>query len=90
MATVISILLVVAGAALVWVVDGTVAGLDATIPGVVLMSVGGLSAFASIVLSGRAVPSPGADDESGRALGPVDVEPGQDEDARPLEHGWPQ
>jgi hypothetical protein len=86
MALLISVLFVVAGAVLVWAIDGL------TIPGVILMSVGALGALASTVLPGRAVPSQGAVDEAGSPSGArlVEVGRGRDEDERPLEHGWPE
>ena len=53
MAAAVSILMIMAGAALVWAFDGDVGGVDATLVGVVAMIVGGLALLVSLILESK-------------------------------------
>jgi hypothetical protein len=87
MAIVFGILLVVAGAVLVWGVDRTVGGFETSTVGVVLIAVGGIGTIASVLLSARAAPGRGAGEGRGRdSLSPVEVEVRQDEETSPFGH----
>jgi hypothetical protein len=85
----IGILLVAAGAVLVWGVDRTLSGVEASTIGVILMAVGGIGAFASVLLSARATSGPGASERRGRdSLNPVEAEVRQDEETPPFARRW--
>jgi hypothetical protein len=87
MAIVFGILLVAAGAVLVWGVDRTVSGVETSTVGVVLIAVGGIGTIASVLLSARAAPGRGAGEGRGRdSLSPVEVEARQDEETSPFGH----
>jgi hypothetical protein len=85
MAIVFGILLVVAGAVLVWGVDRTVGGVETSTVGVVLIAVGGIGTIASVLLAARAAPRRGAG-ERRDSLSPVEVEARQDEETSPFGH----
>ncbi len=53
MAAAVSILMIMIGAALIWAVDGDVAGADTTLIGVVAMIVGGLALLVSLIVESR-------------------------------------
>lgn len=53
MAIVIGILFLALGAALVWAVDRNVSGVDLNGIGVILLAVGGVTIFASLLVSAR-------------------------------------
>jgi hypothetical protein len=55
MAIAIGILLLALGAVLIWGVDQTVSGVDVSTIGVILMAVGGVGIFASLLVSARFV-----------------------------------
>jgi hypothetical protein len=82
---VFGILLVAAGAALFWGVDGTVSGVEASTIGVIVMAVGGIGILASLLLSARAT-SGGAGDR----LSPLGVKEGQEEETGPFRRQPPQ
>jgi hypothetical protein len=88
MVTVFGILLVAAGAVLVWAIDETVYGVETSTIGVILMAVGGIGAIASLLLSARAT-SERAPDVPGRdAVSPVGVEEKHEEETPPFAR-WP-
>ena len=85
MATVVGILLLGLGAVLVWAVDPSPGGIDVSTIGVILMALGGVGSFASVLVRGRATSARGETD--GRAwdsLAPVGEARRQD-DCRPAE-----
>ena len=60
----ISLLLIAAGAVLIWAVDVTVQGVDLVTVGWILLVIGGIGALASLILMGT------ASSRDGRAIGP--------------------
>ena len=58
MVIVFGILLVAAGAVLLWAVDGTVSGVEASTIGLIALVVGGIGILASLLLSARATSGP--------------------------------
>ena len=82
------ILLVVAGAVLVWGVDRTVSGVELSTMGVILMAVGGVGVLASLLLAARPTVSRGGTAARQRdPLSPVGVELEQEEERRPFARG---
>lgn len=87
MAIVFGILLVAAGAVLVWGGDRMVGDVETSTVAVVLIAVGGIGTIASVLLSARAAPGRGASEGRGRdSLSPVEVEARQDEETSPFGH----
>jgi hypothetical protein len=78
MAIMISLILVVTGAILLWGVEGTVAGTEVGTLGVILVAAGAVGFVASIVLSARPVSARG-----GRGI------PGRDPVMIAAEDQWP-
>jgi hypothetical protein len=60
----ISLLLIAAGAVLIWAVDVTVQGVDLVTVGWILLVIGGIGALASLILMGT------ASSRDGRAIEP--------------------
>jgi len=60
----ISLVLIAAGAVLIWAVDVTVQGVDLVTVGWILLVIGGIGALASLILMGT------ASSRGGRAIGP--------------------
>jgi hypothetical protein len=90
MAIAIGIVLVAVGAVLVWGVDRTVSGVDASTIGVVFMAVGGVGAVASLLLSARPSPGPRTARPRDRdSLSPVEVETTRDEETPRIGPRWP-
>ena len=85
MVIVFGILLVAAGAVLLWAVDGTVSGVEASTIGLIALVVGGIGILASLLLSARATSGRGKD-----SLTPLGVEAGQEEEWRPFRRQPPQ
>jgi hypothetical protein len=85
MVIVLGILLVAAGAVLFWGVDRTVSGVEVSTIGVIVMAVGVIGVFASLLLSARATSGRGKD-----SLTPLGVEAGQEEESRPFRRQPPQ
>jgi hypothetical protein len=84
---VIGILLIGAGAILVWVIDGTVGGVATSTIGVLLIAIGAIGAAASELLAARTTSGRMPSNGQGRdPLGPVEVEAPQEEETPPFGH----
>jgi hypothetical protein len=90
MTIVLGILLVAAGAVLVWGVDRTVSGVETSTVGVVLMAVGGIGTIASVLLAARAAPGRASEGRGRDSLSPVEVEARQEEETPPFGHRLPR
>ncbi len=85
MAIAVGIVLVVLGAVLIWGVDRTVSGVEASTLGVVLIGLGAIGAAASIVFPARPTPGPQAARPREREpLTRVEVETRRDGEGRPI------
>jgi hypothetical protein len=79
MAILVSTILIVTGAILLWGVEGTVAGIEVGTLGVILVAGGGVGFVASVLLSARPVSARG-----GRSV------PGRDSVMATAEDEWPE
>jgi hypothetical protein len=90
MALVIGIIVVAAGAVLVWGVDRTVSGVETSTIGVILMAVGGMGVLASLLLSAKRTTPDSETDERRDSLSPVSEEARPGEETSPFGRGWPR